>query len=332
MYPVLKMYMERFCRKHKMDLSISIASWNTKDYLRNCLKSIFDNTTDIDFEVLVVDNGSTDGSVDMVKKEFPQVCLIENERNLGYAGANNRALNKAKGRNIVIMNTDVVVMQNALEKMVCFLDANKNAGAVGCKLLGPDGKFAPAFIDNVPNLIDAFLDRILFIHSIKLYLIRKGPFQKMMLNKYSRPREVDWAGGSCLMVKREVIEQAGLMDEDYFMYSEDADWCYRIGKAGWKVFSLPSAQVIHYEDQSGKQCSAKMYKQRYVSELLFYKKHYPLWKVQLYRFIAVIGLSIRFMTWQMIYLLSPAKRDAAKNTVEAIQQSFKALSFDENRI
>lgn len=308
-----------------MDLSISIVSWNTKDYLKNCLKSIFENTKRIEFEAFVVDNDSSDGSVEMLKEDFPHVSLIRNEKNLGFAGANNLAIRRAKGRNVVIMNSDIFVLPEALKKMVDFLDEHKEAGAVGCKLLSPDEKLNPAFVDRDPNLLDAFLDRILFIHSLKLFLIRKGLLQKIMVQKYSKICEVDFAGGSCLMVKRKAIERIGLMDEDFFMYTEDADWCYRIRKAGWKVYSFPEARVVHYEDQSAKQCNQKMYVQRYLSEFLFYRKHYPFWKGQIYRLIALNGLFIRFMLWGGVYLFIPSMRDSAKNTLSAVQNAFRLI-------
>ncbi len=263
-----------------LDLSIIIVNYNVKHYLRECLQSIYRSTKEINFEITVVDNNSTDGSVDMVKSEFLGVKLIENCQNLGFAKATNQGLRENKGRYVLLLNPDTIVLPNALDRMVEFMEANFHAGALGCKLLYPDGRLQPS-CRSFPTLTTAFFENTglekLFLRNRIIGRHRIGHWD------YNDIREVDQPMGSALMVRREAITQAGLMDEQFHMYYEDVDWCFRIKKRGWKIYFIPLAQIIHYGGQSAWPNMPKMKIQRYKSRHKFFRKHYgilPEWIVK----------------------------------------------------
>lgn len=253
-----------------MDVSIVIVSWNTCDILRNCLESVYSETKDVHFEVIVVDNGSTDDSVAMVKQDFPQVVLIENQENRGFAAANNQGMAIAKGRYVLLLNSDTVVLGNAVIKTVVFSDSHPKAGIVGCQVLNPD-KFLQPTCFMFPSVLNMFLS------SSYLYKLfpRTKFFGRELMSWWNRDdvREVDAVTGCFMMVRREAIEQVGLMDEQFFMYGEETDWCYRFKKAGWEIMFTPEPQIIHLGGASSKSVRAEMILQTRASILLFFKKH-----------------------------------------------------------
>jgi len=254
-----------------VDLSIIIVNYNVEHHLRRCLQSIYRSTRGISFEVTVVDNNSTDGSVDMVKNEFPEVKLIENCQNLGFAKATNQGLRGNKGRYILLLNPDTIVLPDALDKMIEFMEANSQAGALGCKLLYPDGSLQRS-CRSFPTLITAFFENTglekLFLRNRIIGRHRIGHWD------YNDIREVDQPMGSALMVRRETITQVGLMDEQFYIYYEDVDWCFRIKKRGWKIYFIPEAEIIHYGGQSAWPNMSKMRIEGYKSRHKFFKKHY----------------------------------------------------------
>ncbi len=242
-----------------LDLSVCIVSWNTREYLRQCLGSIYNSTNRMDYEVLVVDNGSTDGSVEMVRREFPAVRLFVNSRNEGFAAGANRAIRESIGRHILLLNSDTVVLPYAFQEMVDFLDADPEVGIVGCKLLNVDGTVQLSH-RRFPTLTWNYARTIavskLFHHVRPI----RGLLQPV-LHGYQPdgPRAVDWVSGACLMSRREVFDRIGYLDETFFMFCEEIDWCRRATVAGWKVYYLPSARVIHYGGQSSKRQRLRIY-------------------------------------------------------------------------
>lgn len=247
-----------------LTLSVIIVSWNVRDLLRDCLRSVIQGLSPaVPHEIIVVDNASTDGSAAMVRAEFPTVTLLVNAENLGFARANNRGLCVSRGRYVVLLNSDTVVPAPALEALVAFMDAHPDAGAVGPRLLRPDGSVQPYAFGGDPTLG---------------YLLRRG-IRRLL---FGRPlhdwatedvRPVDWVSGACLMVRREAIEQAGLLDENIFMYFEDNDWCLRIRRAGWRVYYDPQVAITHIGGQGlvRNPAAARAYRE---SLRYFYRKHY----------------------------------------------------------
>lgn len=262
------------------DLSIVIVNWNTKDLLRNCLKSIYRETNGISYEVFVVDNASSDGSPEMVETKFPKVRRIKNERNLGFARANNQAFPLSRGRYILLLNPDTLILDKAINRMVCFMDSYPRVGLAGCRLSNPDSTLQPSCA-NFPNLLNLSLD----------YLLRLKIFPSAFSGKYlyrlwahDEIREVDWVLGAFMIVRREVIQLTGGLDEDYFLCGEDMDWCYGIKEKGWPVLFSPQAQIIHRGRQRNPTgWKVDWSKMVYRANLLFYKKHYGIFSLMLYR-------------------------------------------------
>jgi hypothetical protein len=253
------------------DISICVVNWNTVDLLRDCLESVFGRDCGVSLEVIVVDNGSTDGSVAMVRDEFPQAVLISNGENLGFARANNQAISRAQGRYVLLLNSDTVVLPGALDAMAEFLDRCSKAGVVGCKLLNPDGSLQRSCWRGFPSLQMAVVDAF--------YLWRLAPglswvrASEISEEELQSTLEVDHLLGACVMVRSEVIAQVGGMDEHLFLFVEETEWCYRIKKAGWGIYFLPMAQIIHVGQQSVLQDPQRTLPQKYRNYVWFYRKY-----------------------------------------------------------
>jgi hypothetical protein len=251
-----------------MELSIIIVNWNTCNLLAQCLASVFDNRPTSSFEVWVVDNASSDGSSLMVQDRFPQVHLIENKENVGFARANNQAIQMSQGRYILLLNSDTIVHPNALEHLVQFIDQRAQVGIVGAQLLNEDGTLQPSW-GKFPTVWSELIGKN--VREWHPYSTQNG------ILAY----EVDWVGGACLLICRAAIEQVGLLDESFFMYSEEMDWCFRVKKLGWAVCYYPAAQIIHLGGQSSRQANARMKAELYRSKLMFFDKHYDSFEVVL---------------------------------------------------
>lgn len=248
-----------------VDLSIIIVSWNTRDITLNCLKSVYENLkNDIKFEVILVDNGSKDGSVESVKASFSQGLVIENRKNLGFAKANNLALAKMRGRYALLLNSDVIITPNSVQRMREFMDSNPHAGAVGVQLLREDGSKQNS-VANFPSLATELLNK-----SILKRIFPKKYFGKDFLLS---PCEVESLIGACIMVRKKTIDEIGPLDEDYFFFLEETDWCFRMRKGGWNIFHLPHIQVYHLQGQSVKKEPVLARIEYFRSRYKFFEKH-----------------------------------------------------------
>lgn len=232
-----------------IDLLIVILNYNTKELLRDCLRSIEKAKTDgFRFEVIIVDNGSTDGSPQMVKGQFLKIKLIASKKNLGFAAGNNLGIRQNKGRYILFLNPDTIVMPNTFGEMIKFMDAHPDAGAATSKIELPNGKLDEACHRGFPTPWNAFchfsgLEKIF----PKSRLFAGYSLGWLPLNKI---HEIDSGVGAFLTVRREAGEQVAWWDEDYFWYGEDLDFCYRIKEKGWKIYYVPRAKIIHYKGVS----------------------------------------------------------------------------------
>jgi GT2 family glycosyltransferase len=275
-----------------MDLSIAIVNWNTRDMLRDCLASVYKNLDDLKAEVIVVDNGSRDGSPAMVHKEFPQVRLIESKDNLGFTKANNLAYWHSVGKYFLLLNSDTIVLPRALSRLVRFLDEHSGAGAAGCKLLNGDGSLQRScspFPTPATELFDALYLSKLFPKS------RVFGSYAMSYWDFDSIREVDFAGGSCLMLRREALEQVGLLDEGFFMYSEEADLCFRLKKHHWKVYFVPDVSIVHFGGQSSKLDTKRTSVELYRSKYRFMKKHYGTVAAVSYKGVVALSSVLRMV-------------------------------------
>jgi GT2 family glycosyltransferase len=222
-------------------LSICIVNWNTRELLRACLQSIYRYPPDAPFEVIVVDNASRDGSADMARTEFPQVVLIANAENLGYARGNNQAIQQAQGDYILLLNPDTEVFPDTLNRALAFLQAHSEAGAIGAKQLFPDGRVQPS-VRGFPTPANLLWE----VSGLARLFPRALGGYRMRAFTYDRVAEVDQPMATFLMVRRAVVEQVGLMDEAFPLFFNDVDWCYRIKQAGWRIYFVPEVQILHY--------------------------------------------------------------------------------------
>lgn len=225
------------------DLSILIVNYNTVHLLEQCLASIYDSKTRISYEIIVVDNASHDHSVAMILEKFPQVKLIKNNENLGFAAAANMAIKQAQGKYLLIFNPDIIVKQtDSIQVLYDFMETYPEAGIVGGQLIYPDGQIQHSC---------SLYQTPFYVLASRTYFGEKEWGQKIISKHrmrwwpHNHVREVDWFVGACMMFRREVIEEIGLMDEAYFMYCEDMDFCYRAKQAGWQVYYVPDAKFIH---------------------------------------------------------------------------------------
>jgi len=275
-----------------IDLTIIIVNYNTKDLLENTIQSVIDTIQSIKYEIVVVDNSSSDGSIELVKKKYPQVNLIENKDNLGFPKANNIGIKKAVGRYILLLNSDTKVLEMCIEKCVEYMDSNIEVGALGCKLVLANGNLDHACKRGFPTP-EASLYYILKLH--KLFPDSKK-FGQYTLNylPINEINEVDALTGAFMMVRKEVISKVGLLDETFFMYGEDLDWCFRIKEAGYMVIYYPEATTIHYKGGSSKRRRYKTIYEFHRAMYIFYNKHYR----YKYNFI-VTGIVIAAITVKM---------------------------------
>ncbi len=236
-------------RSPLIDLSIIIVSWNVCDLLRRCLQSIAAGQGDLHLDVIVVDGGSVDGSPQMVAQEFPEVHLIACRENVGFPKGNNIGLMQAAGRYIMLLNPDTEIVDAALPRLVAFLDSHLDVGVVGPQLLCSDGRVQSSR-RRFPTLVTAFLESTWLQPYAPARILRH--YYALDLPD-AAVADVDWVVGAALMTRREVVGQVGDMDEAYFMYSEELDWCRRIKEAGWRVVYLPAAQIVHHEGKSSEQ-------------------------------------------------------------------------------
>ena len=266
-----------------MDLSIIIVNWNTKDLLLQCLESAYQNIKKIEMEVIVVDNGSTDGSIAAAEERFPEVKFIQNEMNLGFARANNQAFSLSRGRYLLLLNPDTIVKNGATEELISFMDAHLEAGVAGPQLLNSDGSKQNS-IANFPSLATELFNKSL----LRRLFPKKFPGKE---RDYTEPLEVDSVIGACMIVRQEVIEPVGLLDEDYFLFLEETDWCYRIKRAGWKIYHVPQAEISHFQGRGVEMEKKKAKVEYYLSLHHFFKKN----RGSLQWFILLIGSVIKLM-------------------------------------
>ncbi len=255
-----------------VDLSIIIVNYNVKEFLQNLIYSIYKAGQKINYEIIIVDNASDDGSVEFLREKFPDIKLIVNEKNLGFSKANNLGLSIAKGKYILLLNPDTIVQEDTFEKMIIFFEQISDAGMAGCKILNPDGTLQLACRRSFPGpwtsfckvtgLSNLFPGSRLFARYNLTYLDENQTY------------EVDAISGSFMMIRKETYEKVGKLDEQFFMYGEDLDWCYRVQKEGYKVYYVHDTQIIHYKGESTKRSSIDETKIFYNAMHLFVKKHF----------------------------------------------------------
>lgn len=273
--------------------SVIIINYNTKDVTLNCLKSLIKHTKGVEYEVIVVDNGSAEKFL-IPNFRSLNVRLIRSKRNLGFAGGNNLGIRKARGEYILLLNSDTIIDSNVVGEMTGWMDRHREVGVATCKLKNPDGTvqgtggyfptllrvFSWMSIEDIPGV-----DRII------------APFHPKP-GHYAEQKDLDWVTGAYMFIRRRVIEEVGSLDTDYFMYTEDTDFCYRAKKAGWKVKYLPRWSIVHLGGASSRRGYPIV--SEFENIKLFYKKHYPRWQYGLLRLFLKLGAGLRMICFAML--------------------------------
>jgi GT2 family glycosyltransferase len=263
------------------DLSVILVNWNTREYLLRCLRSLLEPGKGDFLEILVIDNGSSDGSASEVKKTFRNIRVIENSENLGFAKATNQGVKASSGRYQLLLNPDTLVKEGTIEVLFTFMDGHPEVGIAGAQLLDADGRKQNS-IANFPTLATELLNKSLLRWLFPERFPGKG-------RTYREPIEVDSVIGACMMVRREAIEEVGWLDEDYFLFLEETDWCYRMKEAGWKIYHVPRAEIYHFQGKSAEGKIEKAKIEYYRSRYRFFRKY----RGPFHSILLVIGLTMK---------------------------------------
>lgn len=299
-----------------LDLSIIIVNWNARDLLRRCLEAVIATTRQTSYEIIVIDNYSSDGSQDMLRQDFPAVRLIANDKNVGFSGANNQGMAVSSGRYMLLLNSDAFVQENTIDVMVKFTDEHPEAGMTACKLLFEDGRLQPSCY-SFPSLLTELYTALQLDKLFK----RSHIFGKYLMTwwDFNDVRAVDTVMGAFMLVRREVVERVGSMDESYFMYSEEFDWCYRIKKQGWQILYNPAVQTVHLWGGSSQQVKVEMFLQLYRSKVTFFRKHYGAFSATLLKLILGFGCLLRIGPGALYYRnRQPDKHLAFQKLLQAL--------------
>lgn len=312
-----------------LDLSIVIVSFNTKNILANCISSIRRHTKGISYEIVVVDNASQDSSVDWIRRqgsEFNNLTGILNKQNKGFAKANNQGIKMAQGRYILLLNSDTKLKEDSLSKMINFMEKEKEAGISSCMLLNPDesiqatGGYFPSLMRLF--LWSTFLDDLPFIADIFGSYHPHTPKFLTRSSFYKKAHKQDWVTGAFFLIRKEAVGDIGPLDEKFFMYVEEIDYCFRAKKKGWEVWYVPDTAIIHIGGASSKGDLIKFTEggvgkeQSIIGEFeglkRFYKKHYPTWQYPLLASLLKLAALLRFILYGFLKGESGAKRIYAK--------------------
>lgn len=275
-----------------IDASIIIVNYNTRQLTLDCLGSVYASVTSYTYEIIVVDNASRDDSVQAIQKAYPQVQLIANRDNTGFAKANNQGIKVAKGRYILLLNSDTMVHPDTLHTMVGFMDRHPEMGASGCKVILPDGSLDKACKRGFPTPSASFY----YAFGISRMFPDRPKFNQYQLGHLSPDDEypVDCLVGAFMLVRRETIDQVGGLDETFFMYGEDIDWCYRIKEAGWGIYYYPRTYIVHYKGGSARRKPMKIIYEFHRAMWVFHRKHYAKRYGLLTNTAVWFGISLKF--------------------------------------
>lgn len=312
------------------ELSIIIVNWNTRDYLKECLLSLKEGLSGIDAEIWVVDNNSADGSVEMLGREFSYVNVIENKNNVGFGRANNQAIKKSNAEYILLLNPDTRVKKEAVSLMLSSLKEKENIAIAGPKVLNEDGSIQYECARQYPTAWNQFM--------VETTLYKRFPKSRifgsylMSYWDHKEAREVDCISGSCMMIKRSVLDKVSLFDESFFMYAEDVDLCYRIKKAGYKIWYLADAEIIHYQGRSSHQAPFAMSLAARESMMKYFSKHHGYLSVFLYRFLLFLACSFMILVSAVLKFIHKRENRAKYGLIltKSIHAFFWSLRLKNN--
>lgn len=278
-----------------MELSIIIVSYNTKDLLKQAIQSIRLRSN---WELIVVDNASSDGSVEVMKQEFPQALLIENKENLGFAKANNQGIRIAKGKFVLLLNSDTKVLDNSLGNLLIFLKANPRIGIASGQLKNEDGTIQPqgGFLPRLTNITFWML----FLDDIPIFGQYLWPYHINDPKAFTVERRIGWVGGTAMMITRQVLEKVGLLNEDIFMYGEDVEYCLRARKAGFKVAITPKTKILHLGQRSSGGAPSRAWIGEFKALKYIFQKHKPKWEYPILWLLLKTGALLRIVIFGIL--------------------------------
>lgn len=296
------------------DVSVCIVSYNTKDLLRDCLASLLKREAEgeASLEIIIADNGSTDGSVEMVRNEFPSVIVVETGGNIGYGRANNRGLRDATGRYYFVLNSDTEVEPGAFRAMIAFMDSHPKVGLIGAQLILPDGS-TQASCANDPTIESIFWEQT-YLDKLIPRGKRTGAYTIRDWD-YNEVREVQQVCGACFFVRAEAFRQIEGFDPAYFMYFEDTDFCVRLRRAGWPIYFVPEARILHHLGASSGtdwRVRAKMISAYNQSRFYFFSREEGTARGLLVKLYTLVGASLRIVAWSILSLTRPGARQQVK--------------------
>lgn len=306
--------MEKNGNENKMLLSVIYVNWNTRDYLLNCISQMRLETAGLDAEVIVVDNASSDDSVECVEAEYPDVVLVKNKENAGFARANNQGLAVAKGKYVFLVNTDVELVAGCIKSMLAFMDDNKTVGILGPKVLNRDKTLQRTTWKF--DYLYTMLGQMVSLNNL---------FPSIVTYKLDKVKHVDYIAGCFWCVRKKAIDEVGLLDESFFFYGEDKDWCYRFREKDWGVVVNPYIEIIHYGGGSSIRSSVKYSLMMERAQLMFCKKHYSKPKKILYYFVRCVYHFTRIVG-SLLQILFRRKRNRLKTSTRCLWEliSFRA--------
>jgi GT2 family glycosyltransferase len=296
-----------------VDVSIIIVSWNARAYLVKCLESLRSQRSVHPTETIVVDNASADGSADAVEKQFPEVRVIRNEANLGFARANNLGIQRAQARYFALVNSDIEVLDDCIDRMVAYMGGHPRVGVLGPRILNPDDTLQES-CQRFPKLWRA-LAQALGIHRL---------LPSVAYCSHARTGRVEALTGCFLMARREALEQVGGLDERFFMYGEDLDWCKRFDDAGWEAAYYTGAEVIHHGGRSSANAPVRFYLEMQRANRQYYLKHHGMEAAHVYRYILILHQVLRVLR---ALLLLPLDRKGSRGMSHKLERSFACLCF-----
>lgn len=305
--------MSLFLYPQSKKLSITIVNTSEKHFSIPCIQSVYDETKDTDFEIIVTDNNSKDGSVQAFHEKFPDVIVIENKKNAGFTEANNQSIVISRGEYIYCLNPDCKVLNGAIDKMVEYMDAHPEIGILGSKLLNGDMSLQPS----ARNFI--YAHNLVIQHLIPWKIMPKKWAGKCVLEYWDHTyiREVDWIIGASLMIRRKTIEDIGLKDQKYFIFHEDNDWCWQAHKKGWKTVVLPEAEIIHYGSQTVKSIwGNKLTLEVYKAQQTFILKNWGKGALLRRRILLTLLIFVRMTGTLMLKLLGKVDKDKYEKSME----------------
>ena len=303
----------------KPDISVIIVSWNAKHYLLDCLKSLNSSGPEKSIEIIVVDNASTDGSPEAVERDFPGAQLVRNRTNRGFAAANNIGIEQSNGRYVCLINSDIKVLGNCLERLCDYMDSKSSIGMLGPRILNPDMTFQSS-CRRFPSLWNNLCTAIGLSRIFKQTRFFGG--EQMLYFKHDVLSRVDVLAGCFLMVRREALNQVGLLDERFFIYSEDVDWSRRFWNAGWEVVFFPDAQAIHYRGGSSSNAPTKFAIEQDRAMLQYWEKYHQISGKVAILVIMALKHVLRIGAGVLFLLIQPSKKT---NTLYYIKNHFARL-------